>query len=161
MTDQQLMSYFKFDEADLQANRNGQFTEKQKGRLVKEDKRDKTWSVIGGGFLSSSAWLDLVIAIAAGMADPDWGFRIGFGSRLWLYLAAGLGRDRLRHPEPRVFQIPGATYRRAKDPSTSSRPSEHPRARIRMALATLPIILYMNCISAENHLMSRPISQTS
>ena len=42
MSDSQLMSYFKFDAADLQANRNGQLTEKQKGRLVKEDKRDKT-----------------------------------------------------------------------------------------------------------------------
>ena len=31
MLDQKLMGYFKFDEADLQANRNGQFTEKQKG----------------------------------------------------------------------------------------------------------------------------------
>jgi len=41
------MSYFKFDEADLQANQNGQLTEKQKGRLVKEDKRIKrgVWSV--------------------------------------------------------------------------------------------------------------------
>jgi len=57
MSDPQLMSYFKFDDADLQANRNGQLTEKQKGRLVKENRRDKTWSVIGGGFLSSSACL--------------------------------------------------------------------------------------------------------
>ena len=33
MSDPQLMSYFKFDEADLQANRNGQFTDKQKARI--------------------------------------------------------------------------------------------------------------------------------
>jgi hypothetical protein len=32
MADQKLMDYFKFDGADLQANRTGQFTEKQKAR---------------------------------------------------------------------------------------------------------------------------------
>ena len=48
MQEQKLMNYFKFDEADLQANRNGQFTDKQKARLVKEDKRDRTGSIIGG-----------------------------------------------------------------------------------------------------------------
>jgi len=31
MQDQKLMNYFKFDEADLQANRNGQVTGKTKG----------------------------------------------------------------------------------------------------------------------------------
>ncbi|HVN16360.1 MAG TPA: hypothetical protein VMT73_11515 [Anaerolineales bacterium] len=33
MSDSQLMSYFKFDEADLRANRKGQFSAKQKDRL--------------------------------------------------------------------------------------------------------------------------------
>jgi hypothetical protein len=94
MQDQKLMDHFKFDESDLQANRNGQLTEKQKGRLVKEDKRDKTWSVIGGGFLILIGLLGLVIAIAAGMADPDWGFRIGFGlgfGCIWPLVWGGIG----------------------------------------------------------------------
>ncbi len=33
MQDQKLMDYFKFDESDLQANRNGRFSAKQKNRL--------------------------------------------------------------------------------------------------------------------------------
>ena len=94
MSDPQLMSYFKFDEADLQANRNGQFTDKQKARLVKEDKRDRTGSIIGGGFLILIALIGLVIAIAAGIADPDWGFRIGFGlgfGCIWPLVWGGIG----------------------------------------------------------------------
>jgi len=82
MSDPQLMSYFKFDEADLQANRNGQLTEKQKGRLVKEDKRDKTWSVVGGRISSPhrSSWL--------GHRHRGGNRRSGFGipNRFWNWL---------------------------------------------------------------------------
>ncbi|MGA7193471.1 MAG: hypothetical protein WBW94_07545 [Anaerolineales bacterium] len=94
MSDPQLMNYFNFNEADLQANRNGQLTEKQKGRLVKEDKRDRTGSIIGGGFLILIALIGVVIAIAAGAADPDWGFRIGFGlgfGCIWPLAWGGVG----------------------------------------------------------------------
>ena len=35
MDDQKLKNYFQFDAADLQANQNGQFTEKQKARMIK------------------------------------------------------------------------------------------------------------------------------
>ena len=94
MSDPQLMSYFNFDETDLQANRSGQLTEKQKGGLVKEDKRDRTGSIIGGGFLILIGLIGLVIAIAAGAADPDWGFRIGFGlgfGCIWPLVWGGIG----------------------------------------------------------------------
>jgi hypothetical protein len=36
-----LMNAFKFDEADLEANRMGQFSERQRARLVKEAKSDR------------------------------------------------------------------------------------------------------------------------
>ncbi|MCL4529616.1 MAG: hypothetical protein M1282_09390 [Chloroflexi bacterium] len=99
MNNEKLKEYFKFDDADLQANRNGQFTEKQKARLVKEDKRDRTGSIIGGGFLMLIALIGLVIAIAAGAADPDWGFRIGFGlgfGCIWPLCWGGVGYVILR-----------------------------------------------------------------
>jgi len=51
MSDQQLMDYFKFDEADLFANHSGQFSEKQKARLTGEGKSDKRNRLIGGIFL--------------------------------------------------------------------------------------------------------------
>ena len=35
MQDQKLMDFFKFDEADLEANRNGEYSEAQKKRLFK------------------------------------------------------------------------------------------------------------------------------
>jgi hypothetical protein len=94
VSDSSLMNYFKFDEADLAANRNGQLTDQQKSRLVREDKRDRTWSVVGGGFLILIGLVGLVIAIAAGMADPDWGFRIGFGLAfgcIWPLVWGGIG----------------------------------------------------------------------
>jgi hypothetical protein len=94
MSDQQLMEYFKFDAGDLQANRSGQFTDKQKARLVKEDKSDRTGSIIGGGFLLLIAAVGVVIAVVAGMADPDWGFRIGFGlgfGCIWPLAWGGVG----------------------------------------------------------------------
>jgi hypothetical protein len=115
MSDQQLMNYFKFDEADLQANRNGQLTEKQKGRLVKEDKRDKTWSVVGGGFLILIGLIGLVIAIVAGIADPDWGFRIGFGlgfGCIWPLVWGGIGVGILS----RAFAKFQVQFKRAEGP---------------------------------------------
>ncbi len=39
MENQELMDYFQFDEADLLANRNGDFSEKQKNDILKDKKR--------------------------------------------------------------------------------------------------------------------------
>ncbi len=39
MDDQKLKDYFNFDEADLQANRSGNFSEKQKNDILKDKKR--------------------------------------------------------------------------------------------------------------------------
>jgi hypothetical protein len=52
MEDQALRDYFKFDEADLAANRNGTLTEKQKMKLVQDNKSSKRSGIgcgIGGG----------------------------------------------------------------------------------------------------------------
>jgi hypothetical protein len=38
MSDQELMKYFEFDEGDLQANRNGEISEKQKSLVMKREK---------------------------------------------------------------------------------------------------------------------------
>jgi hypothetical protein len=48
MQDQKLKDYFKFDETDLQANRSGQFTEKQMAFLRDDNKYDRLFGLIGG-----------------------------------------------------------------------------------------------------------------
>ncbi len=94
MIDTQLMDYFKFDQNDLYANQNGQFTDKQKARLIQEDKSSRTWSRIGGGGLMLIGLVGLLGAIFAVSADPDWGFRIGFGlgfGCIWPLVWGGIG----------------------------------------------------------------------
>ena len=39
MEDQQLKDFFNFDDADLQANRSGYFSENQKNDILKDKKR--------------------------------------------------------------------------------------------------------------------------
>jgi hypothetical protein len=94
MIDQQLMDYFKFDQADLNANENGQFTEKQKVRIFKEDKSGRRWSRIGGIGLLLIAAMGFGGAVLGWIADPDWGFRIGFGlgfGVIWPLIWGGIG----------------------------------------------------------------------
>jgi hypothetical protein len=94
MLAQQLMNYFKFDAADLEANRNGQFTDKQRVRLAAQDKSSKSWSLVGGLGLMLIAVIGLGAAIAGWIGDSDWGFRIGFGlgfGCIWPLIWGGLG----------------------------------------------------------------------
>lgn len=94
MIDQSLMNYFKFDQADLNANRNGQFTEKQRARIIQEDKSSRKWSLIGGLGLMLIAAIGLAAAIAGWIGDSDWGFRIGFGigfGCVWPLIWGGIG----------------------------------------------------------------------
>ena len=94
MIDQKLMDYCKFDQADLSANENGQYTEKQKERIFKEDKSNRKWSRVGGIVLLFIGAIGLFAAVAAGIADPDLGFRIGFGigfGVIWPLIWGGIG----------------------------------------------------------------------
>src|SRR5262249_15063731 len=94
MFDQQLMNYFKFDPGDLEANRSGHFTDKQKARLTQEAKTSKTWGIVIGVFLLLIGLGGLAGAIAGWIGDSDWGFRIGFGlgfGCIWPLVWGGLG----------------------------------------------------------------------
>src|SRR5512143_2501854 len=94
MIDAQLMSYFKFDQDDLYANQSGRFTEKQRAHIIAKDKEQRGSSRGWGIFLMLVGLLGLVIAIVAGIATPDWGFRIGFGigfGVIWPLAWGGLG----------------------------------------------------------------------
>ena len=94
MVTQQMMYYFKFDQADLQANQRMQFTEKQKTRIISDDRSDRTWSWVGGVGLLLIAAIGFFGAVFAGIADNDWGFRIGFGlgfGCIWPLIWGGIG----------------------------------------------------------------------
>lgn len=94
LEEQKLQEYFKFDASDLSANRNGQFTEKQKARLAVEDKSSRKWSLVGGLGLLFIAAIGVAGAIAGWIGDSDCGFRIGFGigfGCIWPLIWGGLG----------------------------------------------------------------------
>jgi hypothetical protein len=94
MSDQQLMKYFHFDENDLYANQNGRFTDKQRERLLQEDKSGRRSSLGWGIVLLLVALLGVVIAVVAGINVPDWSFRIGFGigfGVIWPLVWGGIG----------------------------------------------------------------------
>lgn len=79
MTEQALMSYFKFTDADLQANRRGHFSDAQKQSLVQEDRSDRKWEVFGGGCLIMIGLIGLAAAIGVVIIFTDPGARIGLG----------------------------------------------------------------------------------
>ncbi len=112
MIDQSLMNYFKFDDTDLQANRDGRFSEKQKNRLSKSQqdwkKGNLNWGLVlvalGVGIPAAILILSWVFS-SAGDAQPhlDLGsiitagvFFVLFGGLGLLLLLAGL------HTEPDV-----------------------------------------------------------
>ncbi len=94
MADQQLMDYFKFDMDDLRANEQGDFTDKQRARLIQEDKSNRTWSMVGAIGLFLIAAIGLGGAILAVTQDNDLGFKIGFGigfGCVWPVIWGGVG----------------------------------------------------------------------
>ncbi len=94
MIDTQMMNYFKFDQNDLYANQQGQFSASQQARLVQEDKSSRKWGRVAGIVLLLIGLGGLTAAVAAGIATPDWGFRIGFGlgfGCIWPLVWGGIG----------------------------------------------------------------------
>ena len=71
MSDQQLMNTFKFTEADLQANRNGQLTQKQQADLAEDSKYNKIFGAIGGIFLFGLAAVGLFFGAAGVVQSHD------------------------------------------------------------------------------------------
>jgi hypothetical protein len=94
MSDQSLMDYYKFDQADLIANQNGKFTDKQRTRIFKEDTSSRKSGRIWGSLLLLIGAGGLCGAIAAISQDHDLGFVIGFGlgfGIIWPLVWGGIG----------------------------------------------------------------------
>ena len=76
MSDQQLMNHLGFDESELQANRNGRISEKQKARLQIKETGSKTGALFLGLVFLGSALLGLGIAIVEVLNSHDLTFTI-------------------------------------------------------------------------------------
>jgi ribosomal protein L7/L12 len=114
MADITLAQYFKFDGADLQANRTGHFTEKQKARLAANDKSNRTWSLTGGIVLAVIALGGLGSAVAAVIGSTDNGFRLAFGlgfgcvwPLVWGGIAYGLISSALSKHKYKLARVQG------------------------------------------------------
>jgi hypothetical protein len=62
MSNAALQAYFKFDDADLEANRRGQFSEAQKARLAVLNKKDRIERWVLGYFLLGVMFVVLIMA---------------------------------------------------------------------------------------------------
>ncbi|MBI5034513.1 MAG: hypothetical protein HZB51_28655 [Chloroflexi bacterium] len=65
MQDEQLMKLFDFDRGELQVNRRGSLSEKQKKRLAQREAGAKGCSIVLGVFLLGVALIGVVIAVSA------------------------------------------------------------------------------------------------
>ncbi len=100
MVDQKLKDYFKFDEADLQANQRGQFSEKQKQQLTSKDASRQTSRRISGIMFLLIAGISLVATLWMLFSSQDISTKLGwifFGGVLVL-LCGGIGFLALRKP---------------------------------------------------------------
>jgi hypothetical protein len=107
MEDQKLMKYFQFDAADLQANRSGRVTDRQKARMIKEAKPGITGNFFSYVLLGIGL-IGVVAAVAAGFSVPDWTFRIVFGlgfGCIWPLAWGGIGLRALLNPSTSKHQF--------------------------------------------------------
>lgn len=116
MGDQQLMKHFDFDESELQANRNGRLSEKQKARLQKQETRKKRGSLALGAFYLFIAILGPVIAVdtyfPVGSEEPGMviSFAILFGlvwPLIWGAIGSIIVRRALEKMEVKVKKTEG------------------------------------------------------
>ena len=109
MAETELMKYFKFDADDLHANQGGRFTDKQRLRLMALDRSRRKAGMVIGVILAVVGVIGPIIAIVAGIANPDPGFIIGFGigfGLIWPIVWGGLGYMMIRAALGRtVFKV--------------------------------------------------------
>lgn len=106
MSEMKLREYFNFDEADLEANRKGRLTEKQKKRFKPKANSDG-WSIsLIGLFFLFIAGLGLFAAVNFFTQVPDWVARIIFGFAfgvIWPLVWGGIGVAMLKPTKRPTF----------------------------------------------------------
>lgn len=107
MADPQLAQLFNFDESDLQSNRSGRLSDKQKTRLEKTEKSSRGCNSILGFFLVGISLVGVGIAVSAAPAiwQEERGAAIalifGFGI-IWPLIWGGLGAVSIRRSFAKV-----------------------------------------------------------
>ena len=96
MDDQDIKDYFIFDDADLDANRNGKLSEKQQKKLKQQDKNAKKFNIPAAIFFFAIASILPIIFFP--MAISSWQqhdlggvFGSSIGSLVWLLVWGGIG----------------------------------------------------------------------
>lgn len=123
MEDPKLEAYFQFDQSDLQANRDGQFSERQRTRLAENDRRiQRRWGLRSIPFLLIAA-LGPVLAFGPGdFFDWSWKFLWGvvwtgiWGAIGLVMLGSFLSKPKqmvLARASGKVNIAPDRTYRSA------------------------------------------------
>ena len=115
--DEKLMKFFDFYESELQANRNGRLSEKQKARLSADEKNQKGCSAILGGFLMLIALVGVGIAVAVipAIINEDRGAAIAVGAAfgcIWPLIWGGIGFSSFR----RLFAKMEVKVKKAEGP---------------------------------------------
>ena len=82
MAEEQLMKFLRFDQADLAANRAGQFTARQQERLVQEDKRNRLFMTISGGLAAVVALFSLIFGVVSVIRSHDPNTAVVYGVAL-------------------------------------------------------------------------------
>ena len=109
MEERKLEDYFKFDEFDLEANRNGRFSEKQRTRLIENDKKiQRKW-----GWRSIPLFLIAGVGPVAALSAGDffgWGWKIMWGC-VWTGIWGGIGMVMLLSylSKPKALVLANAT----------------------------------------------------
>lgn len=115
--EEKLMQFFDFDGSELQANRNGRLSEKQKARLVQAEKSQKGCAVTGGILLFVVALVGVAIAVGVvpAIINEDRGAAIAIGAAfgcIWPLVWGGIGFSSFR----RVFAKMEVKVEKAEGP---------------------------------------------
>jgi ribosomal protein L7/L12 len=134
MDDQKLQNYFKFDDADLQANQMGRFSAKQKARLAGDNQYSRKWSLIGGILLVLFALVGPGLAVIPWANNMDLiskiGFTLGFGIiwpvfSIWVFNGGKLFKRAFYAHEYKLAKVEGSARVLKVDVTVEHRLTSH------------------------------------
>jgi hypothetical protein len=109
MDAKKLQVYFNFDEADLEANRKGRLTEKQKKRFKMQDNSKGRDNLAMGLVFLVVAGLGLFVGVIAAIQGPDLISKIAFGACFgvfWPFVWGAIGWNMLKPTRRRPSNNP-------------------------------------------------------